>query len=93
MAVHRIRVDENGRVVIPDEVRKRLGVEPGEDVVLDVGPHDVMLSSHPATLAALKQLVHGGVRPPYSVAAFLKGRRRAAAEETGIWRRRRKRGG
>jgi AbrB family looped-hinge helix DNA binding protein len=93
MAVLKTRVDQNGRIVIPAEVRKRLGVEPGDDVVLDVGLHDVRLSSHGAALAALKHLVQEGIRAPYSVDAFLKGRRRGAAEEDGVWRRRRKRGG
>jgi antitoxin PrlF len=92
MAVLKTRVDQNGRIVIPAEVRRRLGVEPGDEVVLDIGPHDVRLSSHRAALAALKRLVHEGVRQPYSVDAFLKERHRAAAGEDRVWRRRRKRG-
>ena len=89
--VLKTRVDQNGRIVIPAEVRRRLGVEPGDEVVLDVGPHDVRLSSHPAAVGALKQLVREGVRPPYSVAEFLRDRRRSAADEDRIARRRRKR--
>ena len=92
MPVLKTRVDQNGRIVIPAEVRRRLGVEPGDEVVLDVGPHDVRLSSHSAALAALQHLVREGLRKPYSVAEHLKERHRAAGEEDRVWRRR-KRGG
>ena len=30
----RVRVDAAGRVVIPNEVRRHLGIEPGEDLIL-----------------------------------------------------------
>jgi AbrB family looped-hinge helix DNA binding protein len=90
MSVHKTRVDRNGRIVIPAEVRRRLGVEPGDEVVLDVGPHEVRLSSHQAALAALKQTVQEGIRKPYSVQEFLKERRRAAKEEERVWDQRRK---
>jgi AbrB family looped-hinge helix DNA binding protein len=74
--VLKTRVDQNGRIVIPAEVRRRLGVEPGDEVVLDVGPHDIRLSSHQAALGDLKRLVKEGVRKPYSVQEFLADRRR-----------------
>ena len=90
MPVLRTRVDRNGRIVIPAEVRRRLGVEPGDEVVLDVGLHEVRLSSHQAAVAALKQAVREGAREPYSVRALLTDRRRAAKEEDRIWQRRRK---
>ena len=92
MAVLKTKLDQNGRIVIPAEVRRRLGVEPGDEVVLDIGPHDIRLSSHRAALSALKQLVREGVRKPYSVQKLLAARREAAVEEDRIWRRRRKRG-
>lgn len=92
MAVLKTKLDQNGRIVIPAEVRRRLGVEPGDEVVLDIGPHDVRLSSHRAAIASLKQLVREGVRKPSSVKELLEARRESAVEEDGIWRRRRKRG-
>ena len=90
MTVLKTRLDQNGRIVIPAEVRRRLGVEPGDDVVLDVGPHDVRLSSHGAALAALQHLVREGLSKPYSVAELLKARRQAAGEEERVWRRRKR---
>jgi AbrB family looped-hinge helix DNA binding protein len=56
MSVHKTRVDRNGRIVIPAEVRRRLGVEPGDEVVLDAGPHEVRLSSHQAALGDPERL-------------------------------------
>jgi AbrB family looped-hinge helix DNA binding protein len=88
--VLKTRVDQNGRIVIPAEVRRRLGVEPGDEVVLDVGPNEIRLSSHHAAVGSLKRLVREGVRKPYSVEEFLKDRRRAAAEEDRIVRRRKR---
>jgi AbrB family looped-hinge helix DNA binding protein len=90
MAVLRTRLDQNGRIVIPAEVRRRLGVGPGDEVVLDVGPDDVRLSSHTAALATLKRMVREAAGKPYSVEKFLDARRGAAAEEDRIWKRRRK---
>jgi len=89
--VLKTRVDQNGRIVIPAEVRRRLGVQPGDEVVLDVGPHEIRLSSHHAAVGALKRLVREGVRQPYSVEEFLRDRRRSAVAEDRISRRRRKR--
>lgn len=92
MTIHRTRLDQNGRIVIPAEVRRQLGVEPGDEVVLDVSAYDVRLSSHHAAVAALQHMVRESTRgKPYSVAEFLHSRREAALEEDTIWKRRRKR--
>lgn len=90
MPVLKTRLDRNGRIVIPAEVRRCLGVEPGDEVVLDVGPHEVRLSSHQAALAALKHAVREGISQPYSVQQFLKDRRRTAKQEERTSQRRRK---
>jgi len=81
MAVIRSRIDQKGRIVIPPVVRRRLRVEPGDEIVFDVGCDEIVLSSHNDAVIALKQLVRG-LRPPYSVAAFLGNRRRLAAQES-----------
>ncbi len=91
MPIHRIRLDQNGRIVIPAAIRDQLGVKPGDDVVLDASPHDVRLTSHSAALKELKQLVREGTgKHPYSVEEFLKNRRAEADLQERIWQRRRK---
>jgi len=39
------RVDEKGRVTIPKEFRERLGLEPGEEIEMEVTDDDILL--HP----------------------------------------------
>lgn len=91
MTIHRTRLDRNGRIVIPAVVREQLGVKPGDELVLDVGAHEVRLTSHSAALAELKRLVREGTgKHPYSVEDFLKDRRAEAELEERTWRRRRK---
>jgi AbrB family looped-hinge helix DNA binding protein len=91
MPILRTRVDRHGRIVIPAEIRRMLGVEAGDEVVLDAGPHDVRLSSHSAALTSLKQMVReAGAGKPYSTREFLEERRKGAADEGRIWQRRRK---
>ena len=91
MAIHRTRLDRNGRIVIPAAVREQLGVKPGDELVLDVGPHDVRLTSHSAALTELKRLVREGTgKHPYTVEEFLKDRRAEADLEEHVWHRRRK---
>jgi len=91
MALLKTRIDQNGRIVIPAEVRRHLGVAPGDEVVLDVGRDDVRISSHAAALGALKRMVREGTgRKGYSVKEFLRERQADAEQEGRIWKRRRK---
>jgi AbrB family looped-hinge helix DNA binding protein len=94
MTVYRTRLDQNGRIVVPAAVRERLGVEPGDNLVLDVTSEEIILTSHNAALKKLKGLVREAARThPYSVEQFLKERRAEADLEERIWQRRRKRRG
>ena len=52
-AGHKARVDSTGRVLIPAEVRKRLGMKPGDMVTITEGPSGRILLK-PA-LAALRE--------------------------------------
>jgi AbrB family looped-hinge helix DNA binding protein len=91
VTIHRTRLDQNGRIVVPAAVREQLGVKPGDDLVLDVSPNEVVLTSHKAALAELKRMVREARKKhPYSLEDFLKERRAEAEQEERIWRRRRK---
>jgi AbrB family looped-hinge helix DNA binding protein len=88
------RVDQNGRIVLPAEVRRRLGVGPGDQVVLDVGERDVRLSSHWTALESLRQMVRERPRDAsYSVDGFIVQRRAERAKGARIRQRRAKRRG
>lgn len=91
MPILRTRVDRSGRIVIPAEVRRRLGVGPGDEVVLDVGPDDVQLSSHSDALAMLKRMVREATASKrHPVEGFLAEQRGTSAGEDLIWLRRRR---
>jgi AbrB family looped-hinge helix DNA binding protein len=85
----RVKVNEQGRIVIPAPFRERLGIQPGDTIILiDQGDHvelttsDLMLKQIQAAWAAV-------VPPGYSVADELIRERRAeaardAAEEAAV---------
>jgi AbrB family looped-hinge helix DNA binding protein len=41
----RMRINENGRVVIPAEFRKRLGIRPGDQLELRVEDQELRIST------------------------------------------------
>ena len=43
MAVDERRIDEKGRITIPKELRKRLGIEPGDRVSIDVRNEEIVV--------------------------------------------------
>ena len=59
------RVTQGGRIVIPAEMRKQLGIEIGEDVNLSIADGSVRISSRTESLQRLRRLArsvpnHGG---------------------------------
>lgn len=51
MSEHRVKLQENGRIVIPANYRKQLHLEPGEELILRVEENGLHLYS-------LKQSIH-----------------------------------
>jgi AbrB family looped-hinge helix DNA binding protein len=45
MTVSKVRVNEQGRLVIPAEIRAAAGIKPGSDVVLEVRGEEVRMWS------------------------------------------------
>jgi len=71
-----IRVAKGGRITIPAEVRKRLGLEVGTKVVLAVeGDHATIMSAKAARRRA-SQLVRRYVKPGASLSEELMAERR-----------------
>lgn len=70
------KIDKGGRVVVPAEVRKTLGVTPGDEVLLEVDDGEVRLT----TRAAVRQ------RAQARVARHFSGRK-SLVDELLAWRR------
>lgn len=82
MATYRARVTEGGRVVIPAEVRRQLGVSTGDEVILDVTDGEVRIRSVRGAIARAQALVRQYVAPDKSMAdELIRDRRRAAQSE------------
>lgn len=75
-----VTVNENGRVVIPATVRKALGIEPGDELVLRViEPGTMEMTTMQGRLQAARDLVRRYVEPGVSLADELIAERREAA--------------
>ncbi|MCU1303217.1 MAG: AbrB family transcriptional regulator [Candidatus Sulfotelmatobacter sp.] len=51
------RVDESGRVVIPESFRRALGIQAGDTVVLSIENHELRMTTVRLRLAKAQQLV------------------------------------
>jgi len=83
MTAARGRVSESGRLSIPAEFRKAVGLERGGDVVVELDGREIRIRTVGEVLAqaqALTRRLIGG-KPKASVDAFLFERRREAAHE------------
>ena len=78
-AVYETRVDPNGRIVLPAPVRHRLGLAPGDDVVLRLERDGVRVTSRAAAVKEAQALVRPHLRPGASLVKSLLARRREEA--------------
>ena len=75
-------VDQAGRITIPAEMRKALGLEPGTEVVLEAGADGVRVRTWGQTLRAVQDYLAPYRSPGGSVVdEFLSERREEAARE------------
>jgi AbrB family looped-hinge helix DNA binding protein len=75
----RMRVNENGRVVIPASFRKALGINVGDEVVLRIENDELRITTLKRRLARAQRLVRKHVKPGVSLADELIAERREAA--------------
>lgn len=76
-----VRVLENGRMVLPAAIRKRLGLEKGGTVIVDVGDEEVTLRSVEQVLDKVKAtFAKYADLPGTSVDDFLANRRADSGE-------------
>jgi AbrB family looped-hinge helix DNA binding protein len=78
----RMRVNENGRVVIPAPFRKRLGINIGDEVVLRIENDELRITTLKRNLERAQRLVRKHVKPGASlVDELIRERREAALNE------------
>lgn len=78
----RMRVNENGRVVIPASFRKRLGISVGDEVVLQIEDDELRIITLKRNIERAQRLVRKHVKPGTSlVDALLAERREASRNE------------
>lgn len=76
----RLRINENGRVVIPAAFRKELGIKPGDEVILRLHDGELRISSLRSRLERARRHVRKYVKPDVSLVDDLIAARREEAK-------------
>jgi AbrB family looped-hinge helix DNA binding protein len=76
----RLRVTENGRVVIPAAFRKALGINAGDQLVLRIEDDELRIMTLKRRLERAQRLVRKYVKPDVSLVDELLAERREAAK-------------
>jgi AbrB family looped-hinge helix DNA binding protein len=77
----RIRMSENGRVVIPAAIRKALGIKAGDELMLHLDEDGMKLTTTRLRVARAQRLVRKYVKPGVSLVDELIAERRAEARK------------
>ena len=75
------RLNNNGRIVIPAEIRRQLGLEPGDTVLLSVEGHVLMVESHRNRIRKVQESMRQFIPPSRSLAKELVADRRDDAQQ------------
>lgn len=76
----RIRVNENGRVVIPASYRRALGIKAGDEVILRMEDDELRITTMKRRIERAQRLVRKYVKPGISLVDELIAERREAAK-------------
>jgi len=77
-----MRVNENGRVVIPASFRKRLGIRAGDEVLVHLKDDELRITTLKRDIARAQRLVRKHIKPGAAlVDEFIAERREAARQE------------
>jgi AbrB family looped-hinge helix DNA binding protein len=78
----RMRVNQNGRLVIPAAFRKRLGIRAGDEVELRLEGDELRISTLRRNIARAQRLIKKHIKPDVSlVDELIEERRQAARRE------------
>ncbi len=75
----RLRVNENGRVVIPASFRKALGISAGDELLLRIEDDELRITTLKRRLERAQRLLRRHVKPDTSLVDELIAERREAA--------------
>ena len=76
----RMRVNANGRVVIPASYREALGIKPGDEVILRMEDDELRITTMKRRIERAQRLVRKYVKPGVSLVDELIAERREAAK-------------
>jgi AbrB family looped-hinge helix DNA binding protein len=76
----RMRVNENGRVVIPAFYRKALGIKAGDEVILRMEDDELRITTMKRRIERAQRRIRQYVKPGVSLADELIAERREAAK-------------
>jgi AbrB family looped-hinge helix DNA binding protein len=76
----RLRINENGRVVIPASFRKALGINPGDEVILRLHDDELRITTMKRRIERARRNVRKYVKPGVSLVDELIAERREAAK-------------
>jgi AbrB family looped-hinge helix DNA binding protein len=76
----RLRVNENGRVVIPAAFRKALGINPGDEVVLRIEDDELRITTMKRRIERAQRHARKYIKPGVSLVDELIAERREAAK-------------
>lgn len=77
MAPIEVKLEANGRVLLPADVRRKLGVQPGDTLLLDVSDNGILLWTRDMAGLGLQELVSRSVPAGVSLVDELKRMRHA----------------
>jgi AbrB family looped-hinge helix DNA binding protein len=76
----RMRVNENGRIVIPASLRKALGINVGDEVILRIEDNELRITTLKRRIERAQESVRRYVKPGESLVDELIAERREAAK-------------
>ena len=76
----RVRINENGRVVIPAAFRKALGIKPGDEVILRFEDDELRITTMKRRIERAQRRAQRYVKPGVSLVDELIAERREAAK-------------
>ena len=76
----RLRVNENGRIVIPAAIRTALGIEIGDELVLRIQDDELRITTQQRRIQRAQRRARQYVKPGTSLVDELLAERRAAAK-------------
>ena len=77
VATAEVKLEANGRVLLPADVRRKLGIQPGDTLLLDVNDDGILLWTREMAARGLKDLVSRSVPAETSLVNELSRMRRA----------------